>query len=495
MCGGKLPAPRRKPLPTKVAVAEADGQRSCPHCGASVARTAKVCAVCEQPLRASRAGRDDPAENWTPLSVLGAQFMPKVDRRRKQQSCPACGARIDEQADVCPMCHTDLHLAAVTEAVSGGVHLESEDGSEAPQTDASGPLVLETRRLRRALPRAWVWALAAVLLVVAALTVSKIYRATRNPSEASGLVAEQEFTPTAQTTPTRVARAPTYTFTPTSTVTRTRRPTSTPVPTGTPTPTPTSTLTPTPRPTPTPVVHVVQSGETLYSIARTYDIDVAELSQANGLTLTSFLHPDDQLVIPIPVEDGTPTVEASPIETLHTVQEGERLSDIAQRYGISVLLLRRLNDLEDSAVPSPGDQLIVPLINGTAPTATVAPTARPTPGLPYPAPKLLYPLQNAEFEGPGETVMLEWTSVGILSDGDWYALSLRYLGSRAEGQPSEITLYTRVTSWRVPDEWYPGLDMLEHRFEWTVQVVRRQDLSAPPEAISPSADLRRFTWS
>jgi LysM repeat protein len=239
----------------------------------------------------------------------------------------------------------------------------------------------------------------------------------------------------------------------------------------------------------------VQAGETLYSIARLYEVDVAALSQENGLTTTSVLHPDDQLVIPNPIEGAAPTAAVSSNEVLHTVQEGERLRDIAQRYAISESIILRVNNLENAAAVRPGDTLLIPLLNGPAPTVTAAPTATPTPGLPYPAPHLLYPLHNAEFKGPGETVTLEWTSVGILGDGDWYALSLRYLGTRADGQPSEITLYTRITSWRVPKEWHPGTDVSEHRFEWTVQVVRRQDLTSPPTAISLPGTPRRFKWS
>jgi LysM repeat protein len=242
------------------------------------------------------------------------------------------------------------------------------------------------------------------------------------------------------------------------------------------------------------VVHIVQAGQTLYSIARLYAVSVADLSQANGLTTVSVLHPDDELVIPFPVREEATVPQASPDEVVHTVQEGERLGDIAARYGIRESLLRRVNDLDAVAVVQSGEELIIPLVNGPAPTTTSAPTATATPGLPYPSPHLLYPLQNAEFKGQGETVMLQWTSVGILKEGDWYALSLRYLGRRDDGQPSELTIYTRVTSWRVPDRWRPSADAPEHRFEWTVQVVRRPDLAIPPIAISPPGELRRFKW-
>lgn len=385
------------------------------------------------------------------------------------------------------MCYTDLNRAALEQAALDVAHLEPQAKPESRDTVASEPVVSKPSPGRRSLLRVAVWGLAIVLIVATAIVGSRAYQAMQ-------LLGAAQAKPGGETTPTRVSRAPTYTFTPTSTPTRTPQATATLPPTQTPTATPTRTLTPTPQPTPTPVVHVVRAGETLYSIARLYEVGVAALSQANGLTLSSFLHPNDELVIPIPTEGAAPTAAVSPNEVLHTVQEGERLDDIAQRYAISESVILQANNLDDGAVVRAGDRLLIPLPTDPAPTATAFPTATPTPGLPYPAPHMLYPLHNAEFSGPGETVILEWTSVGILNDGDWYALSLRYLGNRADGQPSEITLYTRITSWRIPKEWYPGTDASERRFEWTVQVVHRQDLAAPQRAISPPGELRRFTW-
>jgi LysM repeat protein len=232
----------------------------------------------------------------------------------------------------------------------------------------------------------------------------------------------------------------------------------------------------------------------LYSIARNYGVSVAALSEANELTTTSYLHPDDQLIIPASVEGQAPTATVSPDEVVHTVQEGERLSDIAQRYGTSEQELREMNNLEADARVRPGDTLAVPVDNGPTPTATPASTSTPTPGPPYAAPHLLYPLHNAELQGADQVVTLQWASAGILEADEWYALTLRYLGSRADGQPSAITIYTRITSWRVPGEWYPGQEASEHRFEWTVQVVRRRDLVMSSAAISPPGEVRRFRW-
>jgi LysM repeat protein len=241
-------------------------------------------------------------------------------------------------------------------------------------------------------------------------------------------------------------------------------------------------------------VHLVQSGETLYSIARKYDVSVTTLSQLNGLTSMSYLHPDDELVIPAESEGPLPTASRQLDEILHTVQEGERLADIAQRYGISAQELLSENGLEAGSAVRPGDKLAIPLDNGPAPTATRAATPTATPGPLYEVPHLLYPPQNAQFEGAEESVLLQWTSSGILEEDEWYALSLRYLGYREDGQPSEIAVYTKITSWRLPEQWYPGAQAAERRFEWTVQVVRRKELGQPPAAISVPSEVRRFHW-
>ena len=55
-------------------------------------------------------------------------------------------------------------------------------------------------------------------------------------------------------------------------------------------------------------------------------------------------------------------------------------------------------------------------------------------------------------------------------------------------------MYTRVTSWRVPVEWYPGEDAAQDRFEWKVEVVRVTSEDALSEVISSSGFVRRFSW-
>ncbi len=83
------------------------------------------------------------------------------------------------------------------------------------------------------------------------------------------------------------------------------------------TPTPVSTATP----TPTPIVHKVQSGETLISIALQYGVSVPALQSANGISDPQMLQVGQSLIIPTEPEDQggdlaplMPTPTASPLE-------------------------------------------------------------------------------------------------------------------------------------------------------------------------------------
>lgn len=55
-----------------------------------------------------------------------------------------------------------------------------------------------------------------------------------------------------------------------------------------------------PPPSATPTVHVVQSGDTLGSIAVLYNVSVEDLMRANGLTDPNVLDVGQTLLIPVP---------------------------------------------------------------------------------------------------------------------------------------------------------------------------------------------------
>jgi LysM repeat protein len=74
------------------------------------------------------------------------------------------------------------------------------------------------------------------------------------------------------------------------------------------------------------IVHVVQPGQTLWSIAATYEIELSDLLALNGYTSNTFIFPGDEVLIKSPdvvpsatahqsTVSGTPTVTARPTRT------------------------------------------------------------------------------------------------------------------------------------------------------------------------------------
>lgn len=55
-----------------------------------------------------------------------------------------------------------------------------------------------------------------------------------------------------------------------------------------------------------------------------------------------------------------PTLESSPTPQIHTVQQGENLTTIANSYGVSVEAIVVANNLASPDQIQPGDQLIIP---------------------------------------------------------------------------------------------------------------------------------------
>lgn len=77
-------------------------------------------------------------------------------------------------------------------------------------------------------------------------------------------------------------------------------------------------------------IHVVEPGQTLYSIAGQYGADPELLRQANGVPADGALAVGQTLVI-------------QEIAVFHTVQPGQTLASIARQYGVSLRTLYRNN--------------------------------------------------------------------------------------------------------------------------------------------------------
>ena len=92
----------------------------------------------------------------------------------------------------------------------------------------------------------------------------------------------------------------------------------------------------------------VRSGETLSDIADRYGVSVGTLMRMNGIRNPDSLQIGQSLQVP------GPTVTAG--SGRHSVKSGETLSDIADRYGVSVGTLMRMNGCLLYTSPSPRDR-------------------------------------------------------------------------------------------------------------------------------------------
>ena len=113
---------------------------------------------------------------------------------------------------------------------------------------------------------------------------------------------------------------------------------------------------PTPIPTEPPVttVHVVQRGETLHTIALRYGVTVADIMAANGITNPDRIYIGQRLTMP---GGAAPPV---PVPSIHVVQAGERLLDIALRYGVGLRALQTANGISDPDHIYVGQRLVIP---------------------------------------------------------------------------------------------------------------------------------------
>lgn len=113
------------------------------------------------------------------------------------------------------------------------------------------------------------------------------------------------------------------------------------------------------------IYHTVKPGETLAKIARAYGVTAASIIQANNITTPNVIWVGQRLAIPGGRLLPTPTLAPTPAPTraaptVHVVQAGETLSQIAQRYGTTVAALVAQNGLGSADVIRVGMQLAIP---------------------------------------------------------------------------------------------------------------------------------------
>jgi len=111
---------------------------------------------------------------------------------------------------------------------------------------------------------------------------------------------------------------------------------------------------------PIPDVHIVKRGETAWDIARYYSVSLQELLNLNNLSKRAKIKPGDKLNVPKHDDSQTASETAKPEVRFYTVRKGDTLWDIAREYNITISELKMLNKIRNHKKIKPGDRLILP---------------------------------------------------------------------------------------------------------------------------------------
>jgi uncharacterized protein YkwD len=138
------------------------------------------------------------------------------------------------------------------------------------------------------------------------------------------------------------------------------------------------------------IEHAVQVGDTLLGIATEYGVPMAAIQLQNGMGDSTVVQVGQ--VLSIPPQAGWEG--ASRFWVVHVVEAGETLVGVARTYGLKAAELKAVNGLVDADLIVIGQELVVPLDapavaqappSMDTPTPTAMPSSTPVPSSPLPA--------------------------------------------------------------------------------------------------------------
>lgn len=95
------------------------------------------------------------------------------------------------------------------------------------------------------------------------------------------------------------------------------------------------------------IIHVVQPGDTIYSIAQKHNVSPEKIIRDNNLENPNMLVPGQTIVVLVP-------------EQIYTIKSGDTLSGIARAYGTTAMELLRNNPyISDANNIAPGEEIVI----------------------------------------------------------------------------------------------------------------------------------------
>lgn len=108
--------------------------------------------------------------------------------------------------------------------------------------------------------------------------------------------------------------------------------------------------------------YVVQPGDTLLGIALAFGVSMAAIQLHNDLDDPALIRADQKLNIPLTKRHP----DENAFWVLHTVRQGETLSEIAARHRVKLADVTRVNNIANASTIRVGQKLVIP-VNGTTP--------------------------------------------------------------------------------------------------------------------------------
>jgi LysM repeat protein len=112
-----------------------------------------------------------------------------------------------------------------------------------------------------------------------------------------------------------------------------------------------------PEPAQQPVIYTVQSGDTLWKIAQKFGTTIDAIVKANNLDPAKYLYIGQMLTIPTATTTPEPPV-AQPVT--HTVVSGDTLWKISVKYGATIDAIVKANNLDPAKYLMIGQKLTIP---------------------------------------------------------------------------------------------------------------------------------------
>ena len=174
--------------------------------------------------------------------------------------------------------------------------------------------------------------------------------------------------------------------------------------------------------------YTVQSGDNLFRISLRYGTTVQAIVAANGIVNPNIIHvgqvliiPDGATAPPPTTSDPAPTTPTS--SSTYTVQRGDTLGVIAQRYSSSVAAIASANNIVNVNLIFAGQVLVIP--GGTGSPTPTTPTTPSTPTTPTnPAPSGSFAL-GGHVQGFGRVDIMRAAGMS------WAKIQIRW--NRGEG--------------------------------------------------------------